>query len=103
MSGKNQHYIPQAVMEPFRIPGARTPPVRVYRKEKSFPSAITQVSAEDYFYSRPSPDGSETLDDILTRHENGPFNEDLRALADLSAGPVDAQLAARIIAHLTGR
>ena len=103
MSGKNQHYIPQAVLEAFRIPNARSPQVRVYRREKSFPSAINNVAAEDYFYSRLTTDGSETLDDVLTRHESGPLNDDLHALAAIAAGPVDGALAARIIAHLTGR
>ena len=103
MAGKNQHYIPRAVLEAFRIPEARTPQARIYRREKSFASAIGNVAAEDYFYSRPAGDGSETLDDLLTRHENGPLNDDLRALADLAAGPVDGVLAARVIAHLTGR
>lgn len=103
MSGKNQHYIPQAVLGAFCIPEARTPQVRVYRREKSFPSAINNVAAEDYFYSRPADDGSETLDDILTRHENGQLNDDLCTLAEIQAGPVDPLIAARVIAHLTGR
>lgn len=103
MSGKNQHYIPQAVLEAFRISDARSPQVRVYRRSKSFPSAINNVAAEDYFYSRPAEDGGETLDDMLTRHENGPLSTDLHALAAIATGPVEGVLAARVIAHLTGR
>lgn len=103
MAGKNQHYIPQAVLQSFAIPDARTAQVHVYRREKDFRSSINNVAAEDYFYSVPSDDGTETLDDIMTRHENGPFNRDLSALLTAAPGDIDPDGAAEVVAHLITR
>lgn len=103
MAGKNQHYIPQAVLQSFAIPDARTAQVHVFRRENDFRSSITNVAAEDYFYSVPSHDGTETLDDIMTRHENGPFNRDLLSLLTAAPGAIGPDAPAEVLAHLIVR
>ncbi|GGJ38581.1 DUF4238 domain-containing protein [Sphingopyxis sp. LC363] len=103
MAGKNQHYIPQAVLQSFAIPDSRTAQVHVFRREKHFRSSIANVAAEDYFYSVPSSDGTETLDDIMTRHENGPFNRDLKSLLGATPGAIHPDAPAEVLAHLIVR
>lgn len=104
MAGDKQHYIPQAVLRAFRFnPKGKTARVHVFRADRAYPSSTEGVAAQRFFFSEPAADGSETLDAIMTRHENGPFNDDLMALSALGPGPVDGELASRVLGHLSGR
>jgi len=103
VAGKKQHYIPRAVLRGFLIPDARTPQVWVFRRDRAFRSAIDDAASSNYFYSELSADGAETLDDVMTRHENGQLNDDLNILGAAPAGPVDTEVAARVLSHLTIR
>jgi hypothetical protein len=89
----------------FLIPGGEAEQVHVYRKGKArpYPSNIDRVAAESYFYSRPSDDGAQTLDDTITEYEERllPLVQALRVAPPDT--PIGSSLAAEVIAHLTTR
>ena len=71
MAGKKQHFIPQHFQKPFVIPGSHDR-LWMFRRGKSsgFTVARKKAAAKEYFYSKPSPDGLPTLDDLVTEYEN---------------------------------
>lgn len=75
--------------------------VRVFRTDRSYTSPVEDVAAERFFYSDLAQGGAETLDDVITRYENGLA----RDLAELNAtsGPASPQTAARVVTHLLVR
>lgn len=97
MAGDKQHYIPQALLKAFRLnPKGKTAQVHVFRPDRTYPSSVEDVAAQRFFFSGPG----ETLDEVMTRHENGPFNDDLNELSNHPSGPVDRELVAQVLGHL---
>lgn len=105
MSGNNQHYIPKFILRGFRTsaPGYAGK-VWVFRRGET-PSAksIKKIAVDPHFYSKPSVDGSKTLDDEITRYENrlATLHAGLKALP--SGGVADPEIAAEVISHLVVR
>lgn len=105
MSGRKQHYIPQCLLKGFKtFSKGKAVKAFVFKKgQRPFISSIEDVAAERYFYSKPSNDGSQTLDDEITRYED----ELGRLLIVLREAPlgarIDASVAAEVIVHLTIR
>lgn len=67
MAGKKQHFIPQHFLKPFTIPGSGDH-LWMFRRSKSYGIKVARknAAAQEYFYSKPSDDGSPTLDDLVT-------------------------------------
>lgn len=103
MSGKKQHHIPQSLQRGFLFDVKAERTYLHRRKGVSHPASIADVAAQRFFYSRLSSDGSKTLDDKITEYENrlGELLIQLRAIP--VNDPVNAALAAEVIAHLTPR
>jgi hypothetical protein len=107
VAGANQHHIPQAFSRGFRTPGGSKKNSKAWLYEKGVVPRLVlikdEVAVERHFYSEPSPDGSKTLDDEITDHENA-FAQRLQALKSAPLGTaVDADTAAEVVAHLTIR
>ena len=103
MAGKKQHHIPQSLQRGFLF-DVKAEKTYVHRRDgSSFPTSISGVAAQRYFYSHLSSDGSKTLDDRITDYENrlGDLLINLRAVS--IDGAVDADVAAEAIAHLAPR
>ncbi|KTT98968.1 hypothetical protein SB4_09930 [Sphingomonas sanguinis] len=75
--------------------------VRVFRADRSYTSPVEDVAAERFFYSDLAQGGADTLDDVITRYENGLASD----LAELNAtsGSASPQTAARVVTHLLVR
>lgn len=103
MSGIKQHYIPRLLLRAFRInPKGKVAQVRVYRNERSYVANVDDVAAERFFYSQLSSDGTETLDDAITRYENA-LATDIAGLVSSATPAVDGEVAARVVTHLLVR
>ena len=104
MAGKRQHYIPRFLQRGFLAPGnvadggdrtwlhlrGRTPRL----------TGIRDVGVESHFYSRPSHDGSRTLDDLITDIESV-FLGDLRYACEAEVEQrLDSDRVARLVTHL---
>lgn len=64
---------------------------------------IKRTGSEDFFYSRPSPDGQSTLDEAITSVETR-LSQALYEIRFRSPGErVDSEVAAAIVSHLAGR
>ena len=64
---------------------------------------IKRTGSENFFYSRPSPDGHSTLDEAITSVENK-LSQALYEIRSRSPGErVDSDVAAAIVSHLAGR
>lgn len=103
MSGKKQHHIPQFLQRGFLF-DVKAEKTDAHRRKGVSPLAsIADVAGQRFFYSRLSSDGSKTLDDKITRYENrlGGLLIKLRAIP--VDEPLNAALAAEVIAHLTPR
>lgn len=105
MAGRKQHYIPQSVQRGFeaRHTGLKT---QVYVYQKSGASYLTSTdgaAAERDFYSNPLKDGRGALDDRITDFESDELNLVLKQLRSIEHGPVNTELAAIAVAHLTAR
>lgn len=99
MSGAKQHFIPRMLLRAFRMNAAgKVARVRVFRADRHYTSPVEDVAAERFFYSNLAVDGTETLDDAITRYETGLASD----LAELNAasGPVSPNTAARVVTHL---
>lgn len=104
MAGPKQHFIPRSFLRGFltNIPKEQ---VWQYRSGKQEPilNTIMDVACQRHFYSRPQA-GETTLDDQITEHEKGGFENSLARLRSLpvgsSANPDDV---ADVLAHLTIR
>lgn len=108
MSGRNQHSIPQSLLRGFSIGAcrAKNAKVWVFRRGQmpKGPTSTKGVAVGRDFYSRPSPDRAETLDDRISDYEGGRFTQLLFALRRLPSDcPVDVGEAAELVAHLTAR
>lgn len=105
MSGRKQHYIPQAVQRAFEASrtGAK-PQVFVFRKGKQpYLMAVDGSAAERDFYSNPLTDGAGALDDKITDFESEHLGPILQRLRLTPHGEVDSELAAIAVAHLAFR
>lgn len=105
MSGRKQHYIPQAVQRAFAAgqTSAKTQ-VFVFRKGRApYLTATDGSGAERDFYSNPLADGNDALDDSITDFEARHLGYILRDLRAVERGPVDAELASIAVVHLAFR
>ncbi len=106
MAGKVQHEIPQLYQRGFLIPNTGDAErIFVFRRGgQVYASNINRSGAEGYFYSKPSEDGSRTLDDEITDYEKDRLDGLVHELRGLSVGAIaDPSTAAEVIAHLTTR
>jgi hypothetical protein len=104
LAGSKQHFIPRSVLRGFLAAhDGNAEKVWVYRKNRHFFDSIENVAAQRHYYSRPSGDGSKTLDDYITDYENrlGLLLRELRALPVGSTAHANA--AAEVTAHLAPR
>jgi hypothetical protein len=102
MAGKNQHYIPRFLQRGFlHDPQEKAERTWLHRRgAQPRLVGIRSVGASEYFYSKLSADGSETLDDQITALEGG-LAAEVAALRNKPIGvPVDAHIAARLTTHL---
>ncbi len=103
MSGVKQHYIPRLFLRAFRSDRkGRVAQVRVYRRDRAYSANVDDVAAERFFYSELSADGSETLDDLITRYETD-LASDVRELSASAGSSVDPGVSARVVTHLLVR
>lgn len=104
MAGKNQHYIPQSLLRGFSFPrSSKVDQLFVFWKDRSYPTSVEDAAMESYFYSTLSTDGTETLDDRITKYENSLASglSELRKLTDQQPAP--GAVVSEIIVHLTIR
>lgn len=102
MAGAKQHFIPRMLLRSFRMNAiGKVARVRVYRTDRSYTSPVEDVAAERFFSSEFAQDGTDTLDDVITRYETGLASD----LVELNAavGSVSAKTAARVVTHLLVR
>ena len=105
MAGRKQHHIPRLLQRGFLTEHTgRTEKVWVVRKSgKPYVSAIEDVAAERDFYSKPSSDGTKTLDDRITDYEDRLANL-VRNLREIPIGErADPAIASEVISHLAPR
>lgn len=105
MAGKRQHYVPQFLQRGFLAsePGDAERTWLHWRGRRPRLAAIRDVGVGLHFYSKPSLDGMSTLDDDITLAEHN-IVASLVAIKEVVPGsPVDGQLAARLVTHLTFR
>uniref|UniRef100_UPI003CFEFB04 hypothetical protein n=1 Tax=Alcaligenes faecalis TaxID=511 RepID=UPI003CFEFB04 len=105
MAGKRQHYIPRFLQRGFLAEcndgGERTWLHRRGAGAKLI--GIRDIGVEEYFYSRPSNNGTRTLDDQITEIESS-IVVDLENLRNTTVGAgIDGRIAARLVVHLTFR
>ncbi len=103
MAGKRQHHIPRSLQRGFLF-SKEAEKTYVYRKNGHHSAAsINDVAVEGYFYSHPSTDGNNSLDDNITKYET----ELAHMLETLRKSPtgnlIPSDLAAEVIAHLVPR
>lgn len=105
MAGSKQHFIPQHHLRGFQASrSGKNVQVVVYRQgEEPYPSSTEGVAAKKHFYSKPSTDGTTTLDDLITKFERECFNPILDALRNAKNGEVERRQAATAVVHLTFR
>jgi Protein of unknown function (DUF4238) len=102
MSGRRQHYIPQAVQRGFAATGRKKAQVYVFTNGKEpYLSATDRVAAQRDFYSAPAD--SETLDDQITKYESTVLGPAILALRESEPGPIDSKAAAAVVVHLSIR
>ncbi len=104
MAGRKQHFIPKHFLKGFVDPDGAD---KLWMCRRGLPEPV-QVSRDDVaairdFYSKPSVEGQETLDDLITTYEN-----DLAVLVDeIRNVPVGEALPSEgiseVVAHLTVR
>ena len=105
MAGKRQHYIPQFLQRGFL---ATTPEEaeRTWlhrRGTKARLVSIRDVGVREHFYSNLAPDGTTTLDGLITELESN-FNAELSVIRRGTAeAPIEPQVAARLVTHFALR
>jgi len=105
MSGRKQHYIPQALLRGFKATqSGKHTQVYVCRADRSpYLSSTEGVAAQRNFYSELSQNGQRTLDDRITDYERR-LTSLLTQLRATSAGSkVDSSVAAELVSHLAMR
>lgn len=107
MSGRKQHNIPKSLLRGFEIHprSGKIPKVWLFRKARvPYISSIEDAAAERDFYSEPTADGSETLDDRITSYESRRFGRLLSSVRAATPGDsIDPDEAVEVGAHLTAR
>ena len=104
MAGKQQHFIPQHYQEPFVIPGGGD---RLWMFRKGHPCGIKVArknsATQRYFYSKPSQDGSPTLDDLVTDYEYS-LHAIVDQIREVQVGEeIDSLKIAKVVTHLSVR
>lgn len=105
MAGKRQHYIPRLLQRGF-LHSASDKAELTWLHRRGFNArlvGIRDVGVEEWFYSRKSYGGKQTLDDVITEleHDLAASVESLRA--SVPGNSVDGEEAARTIVHLVMR
>lgn len=105
MAGKRQHYIPRFLQRGF-LAECNDGAERTWLHRRGAGAkliGIRDIGVEEYFYSRPSNNGTRTLDDQITKIERS-ILFDLENLRKATVGiEIDSRAAARLVAHLTFR
>ncbi|MEQ6438089.1 DUF4238 domain-containing protein [Comamonas sp. w2-DMI] len=102
MAGRKQHFIPQALQRGFGVAKGKKTQVYVFKKgQEPYHSSTEGVAAQRDFYSGPSDEQS--LDDKITTYESMVLSPAIVALREAPAGPVDSQVAAAVVVHLSIR
>lgn len=104
MAGSGQHFIPRHFLKPFVIQDG-SDKLWMYRRNLPHPVSVDRGDAakQKHFYSKPSEDGTPTLDDLITDYETHVFKlvDALRALKiDEEADPL---VVGEVAAHLSIR
>ena len=103
MAGRHQHYLPQFLQKGFKAETnskrAKTWKYLRYNSPKQA-NRIQGIGALKDFYSRPSFDGSDTLDDAITRIENRLAISVRQFRDDSVTQSIDPEKAARLAHHL---
>lgn len=105
MSGRKQHYIPQALLRGFKATqSGKHTQVYVCRADRSpYLSSTEGVAAQRNFYSELSPNGQRTLDDRITDYEQRLTSLLTQLRAAPSGSEVDSSVAAELVSHLAMR
>lgn len=105
MSGRKQHYIPQALLRGFQTErSGKIAQVVVYKRDQTpYFTSIEGAAAERDFYSTPAAGSEKTLDDKITDFESKHLSKMLRELRETGAGVVNPLTAATVIVHLSVR
>lgn len=105
LAGRKQHYIPQSLLRGFEaFHSGKKSQVVVYKKGMApYVTSIEGVAAQRDFYSGVSVDDTDTLDDLITSFESARLNPILIELRGVKSGPIDAELAAIAVVHLSIR
>jgi hypothetical protein len=102
MAGRKQHFIPQALQRGFGVAKGKKTQVYVFKKgQEPYNSSTEGVAAQRDFYSEPSDE--QTLDDKITTYEATILAPAVAALRESPAGPIEPQLAAAVVVHLSIR
>lgn len=104
-AGPNQHHIPQFLQRAFGIKSKGKPKdIWTYKADTGADrGSISSTAAEDYFYSFPSEDGSETLDDKIGVPEDLAAKFHFKLRSEPLGAVADADKAATLVAHLAPR
>lgn len=104
MSGPGQHFIPQLLQRGFLAPELKGERVWVFPKDGPIrPQRITEVGKQRHFNSPPSVDGKPTVDEAITALESDLAGKVARLRQQALDEPVNAQVAAELVAHFTVR
>lgn len=102
MAGRKQHFIPQALQRGFGQAKGKKTQVYVFKKgQEPYLTSTEGIAAQRDFYSKPSDE--ETLDDRITKYEELVLSPAVTALRESPVGPVNANVAAAVVVHLTIR
>ncbi|MFY2640388.1 hypothetical protein ACOTDF_02455 [Achromobacter insuavis] len=102
MSGANQHHLPQMLQRGFQAKGARGHTWVFKVGGSPALKRIDSIGADEFFYSEPSANGEDTLDDRITTYESERLGVLLHNLKKAAAAPAP-QDAAEIVAHFAVR
>ena len=105
MAGRKQHYIPQSLLKGFEASrSGKKSQVVVYKQGTvPFVTSTEGIAAQRDFYSTPSAEETDTLDDLITNFESERFNPILSALRSKRNEEVEREQAATAVVHLTFR
>lgn len=102
MSGANQHHLPQMLQRGFQAKGVRNHTWVFKVGGSPALERIDSIGADEFFYSEPSANGEDTLDDRITTYESERLGVLLHNLKKAAAAP-SPQEAAEIVAHFAVR
>ncbi len=104
MAGSGQHFIPRHFLKPFVIQDG-SDKLWMYRRNLDHPVPVDRGDAakQKHFYSKPSEDGTPTLDDLITDYETHVFKL-VDVLRALNIGEeADPLMVGEVAAHLSIR